>query len=402
MIKKTLNLAYFCSVCALLLLASCDTSFMYKSDGSLEKLKQKTTIQTFDHLKEPIVIAMPVYDYLYLFGNKNGSFRMERLGDIIAVIDIESDTVYDWVFFPGNHGWSIWRLVEAGSNPTKYLMSSAGTGTVASLNPRETALTLTYTGIYDNFWLYKTCGTKIPQCYVSDYSTGSPWGYHTQLFDSRTNTLSQTDLCVWSSDISSIGFMRADADGNIWISYLKDNKIYIQQFDAETETVRPALGTFDTREEKDMYHIVCASEKYIFVSAQIRRDIRESRLYVMDRTTGEKTEITALTADWDTRYVCDVLEVNGAFYAVQACLGVGESGENLYRIDADTLAVENEYYHLPFDMTDNVYVRGDRMYFMRSRNPSDITYTYYDTVTKKQGPVIRVSAEQIIADYFGE
>ena len=401
MIKKTLNLASFCSAFALLLLVSCDTSFMYKSDGSLEKLKQKTTIQTFDHLKEPIVIALPVYDYLYLFGNKNGSFRMERLGDIIAVIDIESDTVYDWVFFPGNHGWSIWRLVEAGKNPTKYLMSSAGTGTVASINPRETALTLTYTGIYDNFWLYKTIGTKIPQCYVSDYSTGSPWGYHTQLFDSRTNTLSQKDLCIYTSDISSIEFMRSDADGNIWISYDNGGKTYIQQFDAESETVRPALGTFDTHDDHDIYHIVCASEKYIFVSAQLMGDIRETTLYVMDRASGQPTEIPYFRADWDTRYVCDVLEVNDAFYAVYTTCFSDESGAYMCRIDADTLAVKNECF-IPFDLTDNVYVRGDRMYFMRSRNPSDITYTYYDTVTKTQGPVIRVSAEQIIAEYFGE
>ena len=77
----------------LLFFASCDNSYMYKLDDSLEEIKQKTTIKTFEHLKEPIVIALPVYDNYYLFGNKDKDCRQVHAGDIIAVIDIETDTV---------------------------------------------------------------------------------------------------------------------------------------------------------------------------------------------------------------------------------------------------------------------------------------------------------------------
>ena len=52
--------------------------------------------------------------------------------------------------------------------------------------------------------------------------------------------------------------------------------------------------------------------------------------------------------------------------------------------------------YVPFDMTENTYVRGNRIYFMCSRRINDITYTYYDTETKSQGDVVRVTFDDVI------
>lgn len=50
-------------------------------------------------------------------------------------------------------------------------------------------------------------------------------------------------------------------------------------------------------------------------------------------------------------------------------------------------------------MTETVWVRDSRIYFMNSRNTSDVKYTYYDTADGKIGSVIEVSVDKIISDY---
>ncbi len=391
-------------IVSLLFFVSCDNSYMYKRDTSLDEIKQKTTIKTFEHLKEPIVIALPVYDNYYLFGDKNNDCRQIRAGDIIAVIDIETDTVYDWVFFPGEHGWSIWRLVEAGNNPTRYLMSSVGTGSVASLDPRKTELTITKTGIYDNFWNYKAYGTKVPLCYITRDVENNVWDYHTQLFDSATNTLSQKDLSVQTSEVGSIDFMRSSPEGNIWISYPhKDGNVKLQYFDIENESINNIDAMFNSNSDMDSYKICFVSEKDVFVSYHIRTGVDLTGLYIVDKNTEKKEKVSGIEESGDIRYVYDVQEVNDSFYAIvpNQMNPDLEQGSHIFRIDMDTKSAKEEFF-TTFDLTENTYVRGNRIYFMCSRNTSDIRYTYYDTVAKEQGPITRVSAEQIIESYLNK
>ena len=399
--KHPLIISVFVS---LLFLVSCDNSYMYKLDDSLEEIKQKTSIKTFEHLKEPIVIALPVYDNYYLFGNKNKDCRQVRAGDIIAVIDIETDTVYDWVFFPGDHGWSIWRLVEAGSNPTRYLMSSVGTESVATLDPSKTELTITKTGIHDNLWCYKAYGTKVPLCYITRDVENNVWDYHTQLFDSATNTLSEKDLCVQTSEAGSIYYMRSDFDGNIWISYPhKDGTVKLQCFDIINESIKNIDVFFNSNSDHDTYNICFVSEEEIFVSYHIRTGAVLTGLYIVEKNTGKKEKVFGIEGDGDIQYVYDVQKVNGNYYAIVPNVIDPnlEQGSHIYKIDMNTKSAKEEFF-TTFDMTENTYVRGNRIYFMCSRDTADITYTYYDTEKKEQGPITRISAEQIIESYLNK
>lgn len=83
---KSLILAAVC----FLSLTSCESFYSSVSDKTV--LNNKNTIQTFDHLNEPIVITLPVYDEMYLFGNSNFSEmtrRMSQIGD-------PSDITFTW------------------------------------------------------------------------------------------------------------------------------------------------------------------------------------------------------------------------------------------------------------------------------------------------------------------
>lgn len=71
---------------------------MYFPTNKTSHIESEQTIKTFEHLKEPIVITMPVYKNKHLFGNKNFAELLEMLGHIFVVIDIETDSVYDWIY----------------------------------------------------------------------------------------------------------------------------------------------------------------------------------------------------------------------------------------------------------------------------------------------------------------
>ena len=386
-------------VAVLFFMTACDTSFMYNSDGSLEQIKQKTTMQSFEQLNEPIVISMPVYEDYYLFGNKNFDSRQKRAGDMIVVIDIETNTVYDWVFFSGEHGWAIWRLVEAGSNPTRYLMSCPGTGEVATVDPRNIELTVTYTGFYENFWCWKVNGTKAPMCYGSYNTELHCSNYHTQLFDCETNTLSETDICVPTLSVGFITTLRSDYEGNSWISYQHpDNTTHVQKINKNTEIMESSIATFE--KYPDSYAIECISDEYVFIGYQTYDD-NFTGLIIINLKNGEKIEVSGIKESSVIQYVYDIQKVNNDYYAiVPTCIGSNlPRSINIYKIDLENKSAFKEI-SIPFDMTENVYVRGSRIYFMRSRNLCNITYTYYDTETGEVGEVVPVKQSKIIEDYL--
>ena len=123
---------------------------MYFPTNKTSHIESKQTIKTFDHLKEPIVITMPVYKRKNLFGNKNLSEQLKMLGHIFVVIDIETDSVYDWVYFPCEY-YTNWRCSEIGTNPTIYCSTGAYGGPIGCLNPTKTTLDIYEEIDFDGF-----------------------------------------------------------------------------------------------------------------------------------------------------------------------------------------------------------------------------------------------------------
>lgn len=68
----------------------------------------------------------------------------------------------------------------------------------------------------------------------------------------------------------------------------------------------------------------------------------------------------------------------------------------MYELDIENETCTKLDVELVFDMTENVYVRGTKIYFMNSRNTSDIFYTYYDVANGEKGKVVEVSVESIL------
>ncbi len=368
-------------------------------EENFEAVTAKTTIKTFEQLNEPIVISMEVSEKEYLFGMKSENYKTKRLGSVIAVLDVETDTVYDWIFYPGAHGFASWRLTEAGTNPVRYLMSSPGTKGTAVLSPEKTTLTIVATGINENFWCDKTTGTKVPLSYyeICKESEEILFNYYTKMFDCETFSLSEANYNIQTNNISTIYLMRDDPDGNLWISYQKSNDlVMVQKFDLINEIPSDSYE-FSLKQGFSYYHVDYVSNDYVFVSYNGYFEGKGTGLVAIDRHTGEKIKISNLESDIDMMYVNMVQKVGDSFYAIAPnSLGSGRpTGVNLYKLNMETKSAEKEFF-LPFDMTENTYVRGNRIYFMCSRKINDITYTYYDTETKSQGDVVRVTFDDVI------
>lgn len=390
----------------LISLSSCTNCYM--SDGTLDVVKQKTTYKSFSQLNQPIVISIPQYENFYLFGNKNNKSKSERIGDMFVIIDIESNEIYDWVFYPGKHGWSVWRLIEAGADDNlKYLFSSPGTKSVAIVDPNKTSVETIYTGINDNMGLYRCYDYKVPQCYINSNN------YITDIIDVESSKIAKKEYVVSFKNPLSILDMRSSPNGDLWFLNDKDNYFYLNKISKEDETLECGLISFESKNERsknfnegnasEFFAVRYVTEDNVFIACHPWGvNMYGNWVYVYNINDKTVREISLENGEY-SQFLYDIQETNGNYYAILPnTIDSGVPREvNIYKLDIENFTSTKEI-SIPFDMTDNTYVRGSRIYFMNSRSLSHPSYTYYDTETKSQGPVYSISDSEIIKEYLGE
>ena len=350
----------------LFIFTSCNNFYFSSFDDS--KLISKISIKTFEHLKEPIVISLPVYDTLYLFGNEKMGSKNKRLGDIIAVIDIETDTVFDWIYYPGE---------------------------LAMLNPTKTSLSISKTNLHDSLWAQRCYGKYAPIC-TTELSLKK---FNVNLFNVETQSIEKT-LSVFTDSVGYIGRLRSDSTGNLYFTSALNRVYSLHKIDVNNLTIKTAKQTFDmvsregddTEAQFDDFGVEFISDDYIFLKREPLGNYNHPRkMYLIDKNTLETKKIINIK-NANEEYFYDIQFINGKYYIISP------PGKFIYLYELD---IENETWRklnveLIFDMTENVYVRGTKIYFMNSRNPSDIFYTYYDVASGEQGKVIEVSVESIL------
>lgn len=398
--------SFICVLSAFLLqvmFISCDGCYQSSFDDS--QLRAKNTIKTFDHLNEPIVIALPVYDTLYMFGNTNMDSRRQRIGDIIAVIDVESGTVFDWIYYPGAHGWSIWRLVEVSENPVRYLMSSVGRKEIVMLDPTKTTLSVTETGLDDNLWALRCRGKYAPICTAernNDYEDFVQ-NYNVNLFNVETQTVDKT-LPALTDTIGYIDYLRSDSNGDFYFTTCLDKVFSLYKVDTENLSISKSPEKFemstleedDKEAQSDDYTVLYVNDDWIFLMRNpLGNDTHSRRLYLVNKATL-KIEKTINIDNLRENPLYRLEFLDGNYYAVSWEWRNNDSIALIYKIDIDNMTWEKLDVEIEFDATENVYVRGTKIYLMNSRNPSDIKYTYYDVSTGETGDVVEVSVQRIL------
>ena len=391
----------FMVLAAAVSLTSC--TWMYMDSDDTAHIEAKRSIRPFSHLKEPIVVTMPVYSNRHLFGNKSWDSMQDQKGDIFVVIDLATDTVWDWIFFPGKHGWTNWRCVEAGSSPTLYCSAGMGSGLVGCLDPTKTTLDVYNAGTKDVVRSYSTPGDHIiiPDDY---YDQGAETlVYRINSFNVRMGRM-EGSVEVPTDSIGYFDHPQADPEGNYWFAYPFNDENCIRMYDVSTNTLGDIVVKLPVWVKNISTNYIChvdhVDAKYIigsYCKAGAEPNLNQ-QLFLIDRKQGWEPTYISIPDELDSiSYFYETVEINGKYYGIHP----NEIREGyIPQVHLSEIDLEKKEIHkvatVDIDMTETVYVRGSRLYLMKSRNISDIYYTYYDFATGETGRMVNIKYEDVV------
>lgn len=398
--KHCITLIIFLSI----ILTSCE--MMYFSTNKTSHIEAKQTIKTFDHLKEPIVITMPVYKRKNLFGNKNLSEQLKMLGHIFVVIDIETDSVYDWIYFPCEY-YTNWRCSEIGTNPTIYCSAGAYGGPIGCLNPTKTTLDI-YEDVDFDMGIMNEIATGreiiLPKFYYSEEEEHVV--LEMNIFDIGTQTFKKPENVLLTNGIGYMSAPYPDNEGKFWFLHTTYEDInQLRYLDIEEVVISDVLAEFPYHigEKKYVNNVDYVDNKYIYVlHSQLGTEVaKEENVYIFDKyDLSAESMCLSVPDELDMKgyYLYKISNINGKVYGIFP----GEEGQKqtvrFAEINIDEKAIKSLDVVMDFDLTETIYPRGNRLYLMNSRNISNVFYTYYDFETGEIGEIINIKYEDIIAN----
>lgn len=396
--KHCITLIMYLSI---MLLTSCE--MMYFSTNDTKHIESKQTIKTFEHLKEPIVITMPVYKSKHLFGNKNFAEQLEMLGHIFVVIDIETDSVYDWVYFPCEY-YTNWRCSEIGTNPTIYCSTGAYGGPIGCLNPTKTTLDV-YEAEFDMTIMNEIAiGREIilSKHYYSHEAEKSV--LEMNIFDIDKQQFEQTENVIYTNGIGYLSAPYPDKEGKFWFSHTTyEDTNQLRYLDTKEAVISVVLAEFPYKigEKFHDYNVKYVDDKYIYVRhLPLGIDIAKSQeIYIFDKENLSAEPMCLPVPDeldMNGYYLYKIANINGKIYGIFPGEEEQKQIVRFAEIDIEGKEIKSLDVVLDFDFTETVYPRGNRLYLMKSRNISNVFYTYYDFETGEIGEIINIKYEDII------
>ncbi len=123
------------------------------------------------------------------------------------------------------------------------------------------------------------------------------------------------------------------------------------------------------------------------------------RIYYYDIKTKEKKIVETLSNNVDRSFFISIHIENRLYGIFKADLISDEydwaESTEIYELDIENKKI-NYVADCDFDMTETVYSRGNRIYFLNSRNLQNFICTYYDTETGKWGEEFSITQEEIL------
>ncbi len=117
----------------------------------------------------------------------------------------------------------------------------------------------------------------------------------------------------------------------------------------------------------------------------------------MNKDNPENAEKKIIIPYMNNLFLFHIFELKNQIYALYS-ESIPYTNKNIiYRIDTENLCLGEKECEFNFDFTENVYVRGNRLYLMSTRRVNDVYYTWYDFETQEQGEIINVKYENVIS-----
>ena len=401
--KRVQTFLLFFLICISFTFTSCDNFFL--GPENLSNVTSKTTIKDFSEVNHPIVVSMEVMGSYHLFGNRSFAEKTKREGNIFVVIDWENNRVFDWVFQSDKSGCVNWRCIEQGTNPIRYCTASSGSQTVYFLEPGKNSVTTINTGVARYFDNYSSSGDR-GLLFGSGYENG--WNlYKLGVVDIAEQKM-YDDVVLKTHDICGVCHPRADSDGNFWVTYTQDETTIVSKINTLTLKEEPLNLTFncertDSAPNGYSYDIAAidSANRVVFIDRNPNGNgqLNESRIYAVSMDNPQNKKEFSCPNELNLKnnaYIYESVCYNGKLYttiseAVPSC--------KFYSCEfnpaTETAVVVSE--PIDYDFTENIYLRGSRIYFMRSRNINNISYMYYDIATGKTSGITKIAYEDVIS-----
>lgn len=410
---------YFLFLFLVLVCTSCN--FFYSVVDDLEHITSKTTIKTFTHLNEPIVLTMPVYKTKSILGIKNWAESREKIGDIFVVIDWETESVYDWVYFPGEGGMTNWNAKEVIGNPINYYVACPTTAKIAWLDPSLTEVQKVQTSCKEYLYFFSS-NNKYKSNYLlsdSNYydSNKNKRIYCVNIFDTSKNQdySEKIDLNYDSKSYMSFFAPMSDDNGNMYFTYPNDGSFELAKINCEKlelEVLKIYENTilnpdYKEKDESPIYnkrHIVeYAGKDYVIIyeGAPNTDFERYWKIHILDVKNNYEEKVFDLDLI-KAEFVTNILKVDEKFYAFiyEAQDEDKYSYFGVLEIDPEegTYKRLTERKYMAFTYVNDVYVRGDdRVYLINNWDPENIWIAYFDVNTKTLSEPKYITIEDVVS-----
>lgn len=390
----------------LLLLLSCQNC--YKATVDMTKITNKTTYHSFTELNDPIVVNMPVYETLYLWGNENNKFKQNRIGDMFIIYDWESDEVYDWVFYGNETVYCPPNVLEVGSNPKYYINSLDATGTVAKLEADNTKVILYKTDRQRTFFNNSTPGKYCLRDHAGYSDELDKVLFCLNIFDCEKGEYTAADIQIPTDAYGYINTPVSDEDGDFYFSSLLDGYAYLCKINCETETYqfnKSIISCYKNEEEKygysvDVYYVKNEDNLFLFKGQLGREPFSGNKLYLSNilGTELKEFDIKFDPYKWLFRIVCS----NSNYYAIVEDRSDEQHLVYVYKLDINNMTGEiiNENNPITINFNQELFVRGTRIYFLNYLNRHKIQYSYFDVETKEVSPIKVLNQKEIVGFDF--
>lgn len=393
----------------LILLTVFSSCSLFISDNESKNVVSKTTIEDIVNCNNPIVITMPVYDNQNLFGNKKLKNKQKRLGDIFVVIDTKTNSLFDWVFCENPMGSVTWRCVELGVNPKKYF-SSCGT-LQCCIQEGKTTVQKFPTSFSSNYMEnLNSLGTKgliIGNGYDSNLNEET---YIINIFNSETGYISQ-DLSFYTDWIGYIKNPISDGEQKFYIINGLNYSLSIKCIDTEKESIIQLpidinpIEFNEDREDLYNYYILDVDDDKILITKYLLGKNSENTFLnivnLKDKDIQNSMKSIMCPENFYNKdegaYFARGFHYNNDFYAILIKGKIGNKSLAIVKPDFSENTIENISGFINFEMTENIWVKDSKVYFMNSRKINDVSFMYYDLETNHASEVFNLKYDEIIS-----
>lgn len=393
--KKLIQILLFVQI--IFTFASCAN--LYFLDESVEKIKEKTTIKTFEHLDNPIVVTNNINVNARFCGLEILGTKIEMLGVVFTVIDSKTNEIYDWIFYPNTTRVMTYPILTYENSEGKKSYYSIFYDKIVCLNPQKT-----YLDEFDNTvhagYLFESDYCKGD--YIPLISSGYDKNLQKQTYIVNSFDVSKKEVTnkQFSFPTDGIGYMHRPfpvGDDIYFVAHNYNDKNYLLEFDLKKNTCYKPFAEFSTEridstgeKDTDVCSIDIVDENYIVcIQNPLGNTINETEynVYIYDRRSYALIKIIKVqNPSIGKAYPYKLLKVDDRFFLI-----LPEEFSNIshiIEIDIEN-GISNYITKINFDFYINLFSIDSKIYFPNYYGENGFEYGFYDVKTGEKSSLIK-------------